>query len=142
MTDGLTDKDRSGIRAALEANPKVRRAVLFGSRAMGTFRGASDVDIALEGEDIRLQDLVAIKAQIGKLNLPVEVDPVIRAKIDNPDLEKHLQNIEKKVKESDQIINNLLFYSRIKKSNYEAVNFVDTINDSIENSLKKYFICL
>ena len=91
MNDGLKDKDRSELRAVLTANPKIRRAVLFGSRAMGTFRGASDVDIALEGEDIRLQDLLHIKAQISKLNLPVEVDLVVRSKIDNPELEKHIK---------------------------------------------------
>jgi len=91
MTDGLTEEDRSGIRAVLKANPKVRRAVLFGSRAMGTFRGASDVDLALEGEDINLKDLIAIKAQIEKSSLPIEVDLVIRAQIDNPDLEKHIR---------------------------------------------------
>jgi len=91
MTDGLTEKDRSGIRAVLKANPKVRRAVLFGSRAMGTFRGASDVDLALEGEDINLKDLIVIKAQIEKSSLPIEVDLVVRAQIDNPELEKHIR---------------------------------------------------
>ena len=91
MTDGLKDKDRSGIRAVLAASPKVRRAVLFGSRALETFRGASDVDLALEGTDIRLQDLLAIQAQIAKLNLPVEVDLVVRATISNPELEKHIK---------------------------------------------------
>jgi type I restriction enzyme S subunit len=91
MTDGLTEKDRSGLRAVLEASPKVRRVLLFGSRAMGTFRGASDVDLALEGEDLRLTDLAAIKAKIAELNLPVEVDLVVRAKIKNPQLEEHIK---------------------------------------------------
>jgi type I restriction enzyme S subunit len=91
MTDGLTAKDRAGLRSVLATHPKVRRAVLFGSRALGTFRGASDVDLALEGEDLHLQDLIALKAQIDKLNLPIEVDLVVRAKINNPELEKHIQ---------------------------------------------------
>lgn len=91
MTDGLKEKDRSGIIAVLEACPKVQRAILFGSRAMGTFRRGSDVDLALEGGNIRLSDLVAIKAKIGKLNLPIEVDLLARATIDNPELEKHIE---------------------------------------------------
>jgi predicted nucleotidyltransferase len=95
MNDGLTDKDRSGIRAVLAATPAIRRAVLFGSRAMGNFRPASDVDLALEGDDIRLQDLLSLKARISQLNLPIEVDLAIRARIDNPDLENHIKTFGK-----------------------------------------------
>ena len=91
MTDGLTDKDRAGIRSALAACPKIRRAVLFGSRAIGTFRGASDVDLALEGDQIELTELVALKAQLAKLNLPVDVDLVVRASIRSPDVERHIE---------------------------------------------------
>ncbi len=91
MTDGLTEKYRAGIRAVLAASPKICRAVLFGSRAIGTFRPASDIDLALEGEEIRLSDLVAIKAKLAELNLPVEVDLVVRAQIKNPELENHIQ---------------------------------------------------
>jgi len=91
MTDGLTDRDRAGIRSVLAENPRVRRAVLFGSRALGTYRGASDVDLALEGRDLGLQDLLSLKAQIDTLSLPVEVDLVIRATIGNAELKKHIK---------------------------------------------------
>ena len=91
MTDGLTERDRQGILSVLEAFPKIKRAVLFGSRAIGTFRGASDLDLAIEGDDLNLADLVAVRSQIGRLKLPFEADLVIRAKITNSDVEKHIQ---------------------------------------------------
>jgi len=91
MNDGLQDKDRTRLCVVIGANPKIRRTVLFGSRAMGTFRAASDIDLALEGENISLQDLLSLKAQISQLNLPVEVDLIVRATIDNADLEKHIE---------------------------------------------------
>jgi len=75
----------------LEGFPKIRRAVLFGSRAIGTFRGASDLDLAIEGDDLNLADLVAVRSRIGRLELPFEADLVIRAKITNSDVEKHIQ---------------------------------------------------
>lgn len=50
MTDGLKDAHREAIVAALAANARVERAVLFGSRATGTNNVASDVDIALFGK--------------------------------------------------------------------------------------------
>ena len=50
MTDGLKDEHREAIIAAIAANDRVERAVLFGSRATGTNTVSSDVDIALFGE--------------------------------------------------------------------------------------------
>ncbi|MBT8778490.1 nucleotidyltransferase domain-containing protein [Akkermansia muciniphila] len=38
---------RSGIREVLSQAPQVRKAVLFGSRALGTWKPASDIDLAL-----------------------------------------------------------------------------------------------
>jgi len=91
VTDGLTERDRQGILSVLEGFPKIRRAVLFGSRAIGTFRGASDLDLAIEGDDLSLADLVAVRSRVGRLELPFEADLVIRAKITNSDVEKHIQ---------------------------------------------------
>jgi len=64
----------------------------------------------------------------------------IKRKANNPDIEKHIVNIDKKVAESDQIINNLLFYSRLKPPHYEKVNIFGLVEESIEaleNKLKK-----
>ncbi len=46
----------------------------------------------------------------------------IRKKARNPSLDSHIRNIEKKINESNQIINNLLFYSRLKTPAYETVD--------------------
>jgi len=56
----------------------------------------------------------------------------IKRKAKNPDLDKHLANIDKKVFESNQIINNLLFYSRLKPPHYERVSVYDILEESIE----------
>lgn len=82
-----------GILSVLKAFPKVTAVVLFGSRAMGNYRNASDIDLALEGTKITLADLLAIKAHIRQLNLPLEVDLLIREKIDNPELEQHIRSV-------------------------------------------------
>ncbi len=62
----------------------------------------------------------------------------IRRKAQNPMLDKHIATIEKKVVESDQIINNLLFYSRLKTPQYESVNIYDIIEECIETINNRY----
>jgi hypothetical protein len=44
----LREKDRQALKAALGAFPEVRHVWVFGSRATGKARRASDIDIAIE----------------------------------------------------------------------------------------------
>lgn len=57
---------------------------------MGTWRPASDIDLALEGNGLNMSVLLTLKARLADLNLPVEVDLIIRDRITNPDLERHI----------------------------------------------------
>lgn len=61
----------------------------------------------------------------------------IKRKAQNPALDGHLRNIEKKISESDQIINNLLYYTRIRAPNYEDVNINAVIEECIVSSKKQ-----
>jgi len=62
----------------------------------------------------------------------------IGRKAENPLLDKHLETIENKVIESDQIINNLLFYSRIKPPSFEGVNINHSIEECVNSSRKQF----
>ena len=74
MTDGLKDEHREAIVAAIAANDRVERAVLFGSRATGTNTVSSDVDIALFGERLTLTDQARLSAVLDKFPMAQSVD--------------------------------------------------------------------
>ena len=61
MTLGLSGKELDAIILVFKKFPGIQEAVLFGSRAMGTFKPGSDVDIALKGQ-VTLQDVARVKA--------------------------------------------------------------------------------
>ena len=90
MNDGLTSKYREEIRAILAKVAHVERAVLYGSRATGTFGRTSDIDLALEGENLGLPDLLSLRSEFAESSLPYEVDLVIRTEIVNPELESRV----------------------------------------------------
>ncbi len=89
-TDGLKDRHRAAIVIALAANGRVERAVLFGSRAMGTHRAASDIDIALFGDDLTDTDVARLGAAMEALPMAETVDMLLHRTIDNPTLREHI----------------------------------------------------
>ena len=60
----MSDDYRERITGVLQRYPQVHRAVLFGSRAKGTARNGSDIDLALEGETLDDTILVQIRGDI------------------------------------------------------------------------------
>lgn len=62
----------------------------------------------------------------------------IRRKADNVKLTSHLDNIDKKVLESDQIINNLLSYSRIKTPHLEPVRIHTILEECLKAAADRF----
>lgn len=89
---GLTEKDIFQIISTFEKFSEIVQVVLFGSRAKGTFRPASNVDFALKlkGKDITNQ-------LSGILNdeslLPYQFDVLNVATISNPELLEHIERV-------------------------------------------------
>ncbi len=62
----------------------------------------------------------------------------IKRKANDPRLESHLNNIDIKVMESEQIINNLLFYSKIKVAHLRNINVCNILKASIDEVSKRF----
>ena len=92
MSDGLKSKHRAAIIAKLADNERVERAVLFGSRAMGTNTVTSDVDIALFGPQLTLTDQATLAAACEDLPMAQSVDLLLHNTIDNQALIEHIRN--------------------------------------------------
>jgi signal transduction histidine kinase len=62
----------------------------------------------------------------------------IKRKRKSAAIDKHIANIDKKVLESDQIINNLLFYSRLKMPDSKKIVLCELIDECVESSSKRF----
>lgn len=94
-TTGLSDAQISRIISVIESYPGIRQAVLFGSRAMGSHRYGSDIDIALDADNLPIEDLLHLHTLIDDLNLPFIVDLVHIQRINNEDLIDHIHRVGK-----------------------------------------------
>lgn len=73
----LSINDLESIRRVIKSFPKIDDAVLFGSRAKGTYSNGSDIDIALKGGNILLNDRLDLSNTLEELLLPFKFDLII-----------------------------------------------------------------
>ncbi len=88
---GISQSDIQEIISAIVQNDKITKIILFGSRAKGNFKAGSDIDLALVGLDLKLNDILDATIEIEKLNLPYKFDLIIYNRITESALIEHIE---------------------------------------------------
>lgn len=91
MPYGLTDNELRQLRDVFAQYSHIGQAILYGSRAKGTYKPFSDVDITLVGHELTREDLNSILLAIDDLLLPYQVDLSILHKLKNEALIDHIR---------------------------------------------------
>ncbi|MBE0645488.1 MAG: nucleotidyltransferase domain-containing protein [Bacteroidetes bacterium] len=90
MITGIDAASTLAILDILRSHSGVEKAVLFGSRAMGTFTPESDIDICLFGSTLTLTDQARFAARFEELPLPQRVDVLRYHAITSAALRAHI----------------------------------------------------
>ncbi len=91
---GLKDSDLVVIREILSRFPDVESAKVYGSRALGTQKPGSDVDIALTGKDVSRNTVIEISALLNEESpLPYHFDITNYHTIKNTQLKEHIDRV-------------------------------------------------
>ena len=93
MIYGFETKDVNDIVNAISLSLEVEKAILYGSRAKGSYRERSDVDICLFGPQLNLSVINEVSERIYNLNLPYLFDLSIYHQISNTDLLEHIRRV-------------------------------------------------
>ena len=81
------------MQAVFARYPQVEQAILYGSRAKGTFRNGSDIDLTLKGDALTHRELGKIDMELDDLLLPYKIDLSLFRQIDNPNLIEHIERV-------------------------------------------------
>ncbi len=87
---GISADDLNNILRILKKNQKISEVILFGSRAKGTYDSGSDIDLALKGKNLVLNDILDISIALDELLLPYKFDLIIYERIKETDLLEHI----------------------------------------------------
>lgn len=89
MEFGLSDTVFYKIHSVFKFFPQIQEAVLYGSRAIGTYREGSDIDISFKGE-LSFDELLQIEKDLDDLMLPYTFDLSIYHMLSNEELVEHI----------------------------------------------------
>jgi uncharacterized protein len=91
---GLLDRDLRMIREAANTLPEIRQVILFGSRAKGTQKVGSDVDLAIKGEAVSYDTVLRLAELLNEEKpLPYFFDVLNYNSISEPELKNHIDRV-------------------------------------------------
>jgi uncharacterized protein len=93
MRFGLNESVIARIHEVFRRFPEIQRAVIYGSRANGSFKTGSDIDLTLYGDELNADLLSTISITLDDLMLPYTFDLSIFDDLQHPELREHIERV-------------------------------------------------
>ena len=90
---GLSARDRDSIYSILKKYKDITSVILFGSRAKGTFKKGSDIDLAIFTESLSEEIILKLKEDFEESSLPYRVDIVHYPTLTHQELKSHIDRV-------------------------------------------------
>jgi len=90
---GLPQAVWTQLQDVFAAWPEIHSVILYGSRAKGNYRHASDIDLCLQAPDLTYAQQLQIETQLDDLLLPYQIDLSCWHNLQNPALREHIQRV-------------------------------------------------
>ena len=92
---GLSPKELEILKDVFKKFDDIKEVILFGSRALGTHKTASDIDLAIKG-NVDINTLSKLKYTLEEdTNLPYFFDVVVYDNLENLELKTHIDEFGK-----------------------------------------------
>ena len=93
MQFGLSGQTIEKINSVFARHPEVEKVVLYGSRAKGTYKLGSDIDLTLYGNEISLKQKSRILDELDELDLPYSIDLSVFSQLSHAQLRDHIERV-------------------------------------------------
>lgn len=93
MKFGLNDLTYKKICGVFSEYADIEEVIIYGSRALGTYKNGSDIDLTIKGSQFEFQQLSQILNDLDDLMLPYSIDLSIYSKLQNEELKDHINRV-------------------------------------------------
>lgn len=95
MDFGLKKEHIDAINNVFNEYQNVEKVLIYGSRAKGTHKPGSDIDLVIAEKEISFSQMMEITNKLDDLLLPYKIDISQKSKISNSDLIDHINRVGK-----------------------------------------------
>jgi predicted nucleotidyltransferase len=90
---GLSERVVERVTDVFKRHSDIEKVIIYGSRAKGTFRTGSDIDLTLLGEPLAPSLLSVVASELDALNTPYLFDLSIFSELTSQDLIEHVERV-------------------------------------------------
>jgi len=90
---GLSSLTLAKLVSVFEMHSSIESVLIYGSRAKGTYKHGSDIDITIKGALLSFSELMQVEDEIDDLYLPYQVDLSQYEALENGDLLDHINRV-------------------------------------------------
>ena len=90
---GLTPLILARLQSIFQNLGSIEAVIIYGSRAKGTYKAGSDIDLTIKGSAFSLAELAQVENQIDDLYLPYSVDLSQYEQLKNCELIDHIDRV-------------------------------------------------
>jgi len=90
---GLPSATLDKLNSVFAQHGVIETVLIYGSRAKGTYRPGSDIDLTIKGDEIPFAEFMQIEDQIDDLMLPYTVDLSQYRQLGNTELIAHIDRV-------------------------------------------------
>ncbi len=95
MSFGLDNETIEKFHSVFNRYPEIEEVIIYGSRAKGSYREGSDIDITLVGTDVTEGFRRKVWLDLDELNTPYLIDMSVFHLITSENLVEHIQRVGK-----------------------------------------------
>ncbi len=94
MKSGISEPEFQRLTHVFSHFPQITKVLLFGSRAKGTFKPGSDIDLAVfANKPFEFNHWLDLQIEFEELDFPQKIDAIEVTKIQNQDLLEHIERV-------------------------------------------------
>lgn len=91
MPFGLADTDIVRMQEIFASRPQISEVLIFGSRAMDTYKPGSDIDLAIVADSLNFNDMLDLSAALDQIGLLYKIDLLDLKKITDSAVLEHIR---------------------------------------------------
>lgn len=93
MKFGLDQTTIDNINSVFRKYPEIEEVIIYGSRAKGSYKAGSDIDITIKGEKVTDSTRSNVCMDIDDLNTPYLFDISVHQTLRSPSLMAHIDRV-------------------------------------------------